>query len=354
MALPVDPDRNPRKPKPSQPNPAAQENSGGDPLPNSAADDFFVKMKRDFRRPKPSEEAVAAALHAIQTLAGEAAEHEVEGTFTEDSLEQEPVTQIAGATCPKCGAGNSGSNRFCGSCGTALARRTKPATTQAPADAPLSEKRIREQTSRAQTSPQRTSLEPPPRGDSAREQHIHHHHHHYFPESVVKPSLANEANATLSGELAEPQLTPIAAAETAIQKLVRDWTLRCNSNRLDDLLALYSPDAIVLRSNVAPAHGLAAIRELLQAALQAGLGDVELQSADAGILGDIACLTGTSRMLVPTVPGKRHEETGKFLMVARRENGAWKILADSWCIDALPKAPAPPTTPVVAPRTPRK
>jgi ketosteroid isomerase-like protein len=270
------------------------------------------------------------------------------------------VAQIAAATCPKCGAGSSGSNRFCGYCGTALARRAKPAITQAPADAPLSEKRVREQTSRAQTSPERTSIDrtifdQPPRADSAREQHIHHHHHHYFPESVVKPSLANEAHATLSGELAEPPLTPAAAAETAIQKLVRDWTLRCNSKRLDDLLALYSPDAIVLRSNVAPAHGLAAIRDLLQAALQAGLGDVELQAADAGILGNIACLTGTNRMLVPTVPGKRHEETGKFLIVARRENGAWKILADSWCIDAPPKAPVPqPAAPVVAPRAPRK
>jgi uncharacterized protein (TIGR02246 family) len=299
-------------------------------------------MNRDFRRPKPSEEAVAAALQAIQTLAGEAAEHEVEGAFTEDSLQEEPVTQIAAATCAKCGAGNSGSNRFCGTCGTALARRAKPAA-HAPADSSLREEPVREQTIREQ----------PPRADSAREQHIHHHHHHYFPESVVKPSLATEAHATLSGELAEPPLTPIAAAETAIQKLVRDWTLRCNSKRLDDLLALYSPDAIVLRSNVAPAHGLAAIRDLLQAALQAGLGDVELQPADAGILGDIACLTGTSRMLVPTVPGKRHEETGKFLIVARRENGVWKILADSWCIDVLPKSVAP-ITPVVTPRTPRK
>jgi ketosteroid isomerase-like protein len=340
----VDADHNPPKPTdPKRANPAP-ENSSGDPLPNSAADEFFVKMNRDFRRPKPSEEAVAAALHAIQTLAGEAAESEVEGQFTDDSPGEEPATRIAGATCSKCGAGNSAANRFCASCGTALARRAKPATTQAPA---LSEKGFREPTSRAQTSLEQ------PRADSAHEQHIHHHHHHYFPESVTKPALATEANATLSGGLTEPPLTPAAAAETAIQKLVRDWTLRCNSKRLDDLLALYSPDAIVLRSNVAPAHGRAAIRDLLQAALQAGLGDVELQPADAGILGDIACLTGTSRMLVPAAPGKRREEFGKFLIVARRENGDWKILADSWCIDSLPKPSAPPPAPVATLRSPR-
>jgi ketosteroid isomerase-like protein len=80
---------------------------------------------------------------------------------------------------------------------------------------------------------------------------------------------------------------------------------------------------------------------------------VELDPADAGVVGDIACLTGKSRMLVPTAPGKRHEETGKFLIVARRESGDWKILADSWCIDSLPKPTVPPVAAVAATRTPR-
>ena len=352
----MDNDRNPPKPtNPKGSNGGSSENSSGDPLPNSAVDDFFVKMNRDFRRPKPSEEAVAAALQAIQTLAGDAAEQEVEGIPADEFLGDEPTTRVAAAVCPKCGAETSGSNRFCGFCGTALARRAKPGA--APADAPPREKVIRERPGLAPSSLgplslEPLSLEPLTRADSAREQHIHHHHHHYFPESVVKPPLASEANATLSGELAEPPMTPAAAAETAIQKLVRDWMLRCNSKRIDDLLALYSSDAIVLRSNIAPAHGRSAIRQLLKAALEAGLGDVELQPADAGVIGDIACLTGTSRMLVPSAPGKRQEVTGKFLIVARREGGAWKILADSWCIDAVAKAPAAPTAPAPAARTP--
>lgn len=328
----------------------------GDPLPNSAADDFFSKMNRDFRRPKPSEEAVAAALHAIQTLAGDTAEHEVESTPADDFLEETSATRIAGATCPKCGAGNSGSNRFCGSCGYSLTGRTKPAahapSTHAPADAPHREQTPREMFRDPGAREQATG------SHSVHEQHIHHHHHHYFPGATGgptgKPPAFNPANATLTGELAAPKLIGIAAAEAAVQKLMVNWTLFCNSKRLDDLLSLYSPDAIVLRSNVAPAHGYPAIRELLKAALEAGLGDVELQPADAGVLGEIACLTGTSRMLVPTAPGKRHEETGKFLIVARRESGNWKILADSWCIDVFPKPIASPTTPVVAPRTPRK
>ena len=320
----VDADRT--KKNPNRPVDDPPENTGDNPLPNSAVDDFFVKINHDFRRPKPSEEAVAAALHAIQTLASDAAvEPAADAALTEDSS-RDATNRDAHDPCPKCGAVNSGANRFCGYCGSSLLRRERPASQTAP--------------------PPSVSVHERP----AREQHIHHHHHHYFPESMVKHAITGETTAALSGEPVAPQ--PAVTAEAAIQKLVTDWTLCCNSKRLDDLLALYSPDAILLRPNVSPAHGRSAIRLLLQASLQAGLGDVELDPADAGVLGDIACLTGISRMLVPTGPGKRHEETGKFLFVARREGSQWKILADSWCMDSVPKLSAPATVPAPAARDP--
>src|SRR5258706_6485163 len=71
MAVLVDADRDHPKPplEPTHPKPQNEQHdhpeNHDDPLPNSAADDFFVNLNRDFRRPKPSEEAVAAALHAI-------------------------------------------------------------------------------------------------------------------------------------------------------------------------------------------------------------------------------------------------------------------------------------------------
>jgi uncharacterized protein (TIGR02246 family) len=316
----VDPDH-------TQPKNDPPENIGDDPLPNSAADDFFIKMNHDFRRPKPSDEAVAAALHAIQTLAGDVAEHDAERTAINDSSIEKFPSEDPGEQCPKCHAVNAGANRFCGFCGSSLVRRERSAMQTAVSPNALSE---------------------------VREQHIHHHHHHYFPESVsIAKHSFGDTKTALTGERATPPPADAGAAEAAIQKLVTDWTLCCNSKRLDDLLTLYSSDAIVLRANLAPAHGRTAIRQLLQAALQAGLGDVELEPADAGVLGDIACLTGKSRMLVPTAPGKRHEETGKFLIVARRESGDWKILADSWCIDSPPKQTAPLSAPAPAVRTPR-
>jgi len=276
-------------------------------LPNSAADEFFGRMKHDFRRPKPSEEAIASALQAIQKLTGEViVEHSVTSPHN------------AGAEkCPKCGGENSITNRFCGYCGTLMDRVEKP---QAKLDA----------------NPSQT-------GSEGQHHYHHHYHHHYFSEAEkvgpaqqsdirsISPHIPNEAEGPVFSENE-------AEATSAIQKLVQTWSRCFNSKRLDELMELYSSDSIVLRPNSVPAHGQDAVRQLLETALEAGLGDVQLDCADIGIVGDFACLTGRSKMLVPSAPARRREETGKYLIVVRREGGEWKIVADSWCMDT-PKAP---------------
>src|SRR5262249_32287349 len=150
--------------------------------------------------------------------------------------------------------------------------------------------------------------------------------------------------------------SPDAQAEDAdtIQKLVQKWSRCFNSKRMDELTELYSSDAIVLRPNAASAHGKQAVRQLLEAALDVGLGGVQFDFAEIGMVGNFACVTGRSRMLVPTAPAKREEETGKYLIVVRRENGQWKIVADSWCMDATKAPVTSATAPVLPIRTQRQ
>jgi ketosteroid isomerase-like protein len=96
-----------------------------------------------------------------------------------------------------------------------------------------------------------------------------------------------------------------------------------------------------LRPSALAAHGNDSIRELFEASLKEGLGEVDLECAEIGMAGDFACITGHSKMLVPITTGKREEQTGKYLIVARRYAGEWKIIADSWCMDPVSvKAPA--------------
>jgi len=285
--------------------------------PNSAADEFFGRMKHDFRRPKPSQEGIASALQAMQKLTGE---FPIEHSFT--SSPQTPEEK-----CPKCGAENSAGNRFCGYCGTLMDRR---------------EKHIASKTSR----------------DGAPGQHVYHHHyhHHTFSESpkeqVEGSCWSNQASLSDTEQAIAPE--DHTKSVDVVQTLVQKWGRCFNSQRVDELIDLYSSDSIVLRPNSPPARGKDAIRKILETAIHSGVGDVQLECADMGMVGDFACLTGHSKMLLPAAPAKRHEATGKYLMVVRREGGEWKIVADSWCMDTSKPSAASAGTPALSVRGQRK
>jgi uncharacterized protein (TIGR02246 family) len=125
----------------------------------------------------------------------------------------------------------------------------------------------------------------------------------------------------------------ISRAEAALRKMTQDWAQACNTKHLDDLLEFYAPDAMVLRPNVPPVRGAAAIREFFFGTLEAGLGEVELEPLRVELLGDAAYETGRCKMLVPVAMGKRREERGKYMIIFNRQNGEWKAVADTWSSD---------------------
>jgi len=145
--------------------------------------------------------------------------------------------------------------------------------------------------------------------------------------------------------------------ETAVRKIMQDWVFACNSRQLDDLVSTYASDALVLRPNHPAVRGTVAIREFFFAALDSGVGDVEIDPIRLDVIGDVAYEAGRCKMLVPVAVGKRREERGKYLaLLARQPNGEWRIVSDCWSSDlslakpseADPKAgtPAAPQKPV--------
>jgi ketosteroid isomerase-like protein len=126
----------------------------------------------------------------------------------------------------------------------------------------------------------------------------------------------------------------MSRAEAAVRQVTQEWVLACNTKHLDDLLELYVSDALVLRSNYPPIRGAAAVREFYFGALDAGLGEVELEPMRVEIAGELAYEAGRCKALVPSSMGKRREERGKYLWVcARQSNGEWKLAADCWSSD---------------------
>ena len=309
--------------KENHPNPFGRQ--GDVPEGNAELEDLYQRMRPEMRREKPGADAIAAAMEAVQRLAAE-----VDAEDAAADLTQDIVTETKSVACKVCGYQNRPGNRFCGTCGCAVEEAATGASAPPPGAIALP-----------------PSLSPDlgrpatPRPSGGETHHYHHHyHHHYFPGApdgayprAIEPArdAAREEKlrstaASLRGDLSR--------AEAAVRAITQEWVLACNTKHLDDLLELYSPDALLLRSNYPPIRGAAAIREFFFGALDAGLGEVEIDPLRVDVVGELAYEAGRCKALIPSSSGKRREERAKYLWVLQRQpNSEWKVVADCWSSD---------------------
>jgi ketosteroid isomerase-like protein len=302
---------------------------------NSAAkrdDDELYNLLPELRPPKLSPEAIAAAMQAMQI------DPEVM-----DSDGAKIVGSGAGAgqqACGSCGRQNRRGNKFCGSCG-------------APLDAKVPESRSVPSVPSEWQPPKPLSpdvlasssvVDPSEAANGTH--HYHHHYHHHFFEGGAENVSARPASAILR-DPEKLRNSPVlkgesmSRGEAAVRRVTQEWVLACNTKHLDDLLDLYSADALVLRSNFPSVRGAAAIREFFFNALDSGLGEVEIEPLRVEVVGGIAYEAGRCKALVSGgLAGKRREERGKYLWVlTKQDDGEWKLAADCWSSDlTLPTA----------------
>lgn len=276
------------------------------PVSNNEIDEFFQRLPANFRWPKPNAEAVAAAVEAIQRMSG--------GTAAAHELAASGHDAPGADSCSACAGALPAGARFCVWCGVPKS--------------PVADES----------------------GASPRTGAQHHFHHHYHHMVTSHGSTAGAQPAEMESTAPRgraPGSGPAAGgrAEAGARQVVQDWAQACNTKHIDDLIELYAPDATLIRSSVPPVRSLPAIREFLVSLLEAGLGDVEMESLRVEVMGDIALDIGRCKMLVPVAMGKRREERGKYLIVlVRQPAGTWRIIADSWSSDLAVGAPTPDAT----------
>ncbi len=320
----MDKDKKPPKPSGS----IAEPQSGRVSQRTAEMQEIYRKLEPELRRSRPNPQAIAAALEAAQRLAAEADAEQSADDVAED---------LAGETCQVCGHHNRDASKFCGMCGASTSGgevaafppeefQSQNALTVAP-NSSVDGRQVHSGGAHA----------------TGRETHHYHHHyhHHYFPGGMDAGFPRGSADPARTDAVREEKHRPTAAlrgdmsrAEAAVRRVTQEWMLACNTKHLDDLLDLYTADAMLLRSNYPPVRGAAAVREFFFAALDAGLGEVELEPLRLEVAGDMAYEAGRCKALVPSATGKRREERGKYLWVcARQSNGEWKLSADSWSSD---------------------
>jgi uncharacterized protein (TIGR02246 family) len=309
---------------------------------NPALGEIYQRLYPEIRRPKPNQEAIAAALQAMQRLTMKMdSETAVEETTPRTTLE-------ASVACPSCGHHNREGNKFCGLCGLPIAAAPDQTTgleSKAVEAHALELPEFAKGLSKtALPAPEAGPEVHPPEGAPPGMHHYHHHYHHHYFQGGVEGAVAPpplRANAPESAREAD-RLRIAAAAkgehmtrnEAAVRRLTQEWVLACNTRQLDELLELYAPDALVIRSNLPLLRGAAAVREFFFSALESGLGEVSVEPIRVEVVGDLAHEVGRYSALVPGTAGKRREERGKYLWVfAKQTGGEWKLISECWSSD---------------------
>jgi uncharacterized protein (TIGR02246 family) len=311
--------------------PRARSEGGANGPADSARhdEDELYNLLPELRPPKLSPEAIAAAMQAMQI------DPEV---MDADGGKASGLETGAGQPfCGACGYQNRRGNKFCAKCGAQVDAKAGEARSS---PAPWQQEKAVSPDVLASSS----VTEPVDTPNGAH--HYHHHYHHHFFQGAPENVSARPASA-VSRDAEKLRGSPVlkgdsmSRGEAAVRRVTQEWVLACNTKHLDDLLDLYAPDALVLRSNYPSTRGAAAIREFFFNALDSGLGEVEIEPLRVEVLGGIAYEAGRCKALVPGgVAGKRREERGKYLWVlVKQDDGDWKLAADCWSSDlTLPGA----------------
>ena len=123
-----------------------------------------------------------------------------------------------------------------------------------------------------------------------------------------------------------------ASAPADIAQLREDWVRDWQAKKLEDVLALYAPDAVWVSGDGTRVTGIAALREFFVPVMKGFSAKVFMRSVSGEASGDLGYDSGdyselTSRLANPSDKFAFH---GAYLIVARRVDGHWRIAEQFW------------------------
>jgi uncharacterized protein (TIGR02246 family) len=142
-----------------------------------------------------------------------------------------------------------------------------------------------------------------------------------------------------------PPVADSAADQAALRAADSAWFTAVNAGDVDGVTALYAEDAVVNVPGAPPARGSAAIRGVLAKDIEnASKGGVKLvpgPNVEVGVSGDLGWIWNTFTV---TDKAGATVDAGKYLTLAERKDGKWRIIRDIWNSDHSPAPPAAAAT----------
>jgi ketosteroid isomerase-like protein len=134
-----------------------------------------------------------------------------------------------------------------------------------------------------------------------------------------------------------PPFTP-AADEAAVRQTDENWSKAAQSKKVDDWVAFYSKDTVLLPPNDKKVDTPEGIRKYIGELLAAPGLAINWQPATVQVArsGDLAYTQGSYTLTV-NVHGKPVTDQGKTLEIWKKQgDGSWKCIVDMWSSDLPP------------------
>jgi uncharacterized protein (TIGR02246 family) len=132
-----------------------------------------------------------------------------------------------------------------------------------------------------------------------------------------------------------------AADEAAVRQTDDNWSKAAQSKKVDDWVAYYSDDAVVLPPNETKTIGKDGIRKEIAALLSMpGLSlSWSPEKVEVSRSGDLAYTQGAYLLTATDAKGKPMTDHGKTLEIWKKQaDGSWKCIADMWSSNLPPTA----------------
>lgn len=140
-----------------------------------------------------------------------------------------------------------------------------------------------------------------------------------------------------------PPAVDTAADEAALKATTATWLAAYNAGDVEEIVALYAEDGVLMPPHAPVAQGHAAIRAFISAdtagAKAAGIKLVPGAST-AGVVGNTGWETGSYTV---TDASGATVDSGSYMSVSHKQNGRWLYHRDMYNSDRPAPAPAPAT-----------
>jgi ketosteroid isomerase-like protein len=145
-------------------------------------------------------------------------------------------------------------------------------------------------------------------------------------------------------DTSQPAAPDTAATEAAIRKADADWMKAAQSKKVDDWVAFYAEDVVVLPPNDKTLNGKGAARKLIGdlVAIPGLVVTWEPTKVEVAKSGDLGYLYGTYQLSMTGPDSKPVTDKGKILEIWKKQaDGSWKCVVDTWSSDLPPAGPPP-------------